>query len=136
MPCNTVQMQAMGFPGDSVGEESACNARDLGSIPGLGRSPGEGNGYPLQYYGLENSMDHTAHGVARSWTRLSDFHWRREWQSPPVFLPGGFHAQRSLLTYSRWGRRELDRTEQLSQHMPDRIQNRLHKPGNLILSTV
>ena len=44
-----------GFPGGSAGKESACNARDLGSIPALGRSPGEGNGYPLQYSGLENS---------------------------------------------------------------------------------
>ena len=46
-----------GFPCGSVGKESACNAGDLGSIPGLGRSPGEGKGYPLQYSGLENSMD-------------------------------------------------------------------------------
>ena len=45
------------FPGGSVGEESTCNERDLGFIPGLGRSPGEGKGYPLQYSGLENSMD-------------------------------------------------------------------------------
>ena len=43
----------LGFPGDSAGEESACNAGDMGSIPGLGRSPGEGKGYPLQYFGLE-----------------------------------------------------------------------------------
>ena len=46
-----------GFPGSSAGKESACNAGDLDSIPGLGRSPGEGNDYPLQYSGLENSMD-------------------------------------------------------------------------------
>ena len=46
-----------GFPDSSVGKESACNARDQGSIPGLGRSPGEGKGYPLQYSGLQNSMD-------------------------------------------------------------------------------
>ena len=44
-------------PDSSVGKESTYNARDLGSIPGLGRSPGEGKGYPLQYFGLENSMD-------------------------------------------------------------------------------
>ena len=55
------------------GKEFACNAGDLGLIPGLGRSPGEGNGYPLQYSGLENSMDRgawqaTVHGVAKSWT--------------------------------------------------------------------
>ena len=61
------------FPGGSAGKESACNAGDLGSIPGLGRSPGEGKGYPFQYSGLENSMDSIAHGVAKSWTRLSDF---------------------------------------------------------------
>ena len=50
----------MGFPGSSDGEESACKAGDLGSIPGLGRSPGEGNGYSLQYSCLENSMDRGA----------------------------------------------------------------------------
>ena len=58
------------FPHSSVGKESACNAGDLGSIPGLGRSPGEGNGNPLQYSSLENSMDRGAwwaivHGVAK-----------------------------------------------------------------------
>ena len=47
---------SLGFLGGSDSKEFACNARDLGSIPGLGRSPGEGNGYPLQYSGLENSM--------------------------------------------------------------------------------
>ena len=46
-----------GFPGSSASKESACNAGDLASIPGLGRSPGEGNSYPFQYSGLENSMD-------------------------------------------------------------------------------
>ena len=64
----------LGFPCGSAGKESACNAGDLGSIAGLGRSPGEGKGYPLQYSGLENSMDCKIHGVAKSWTRLSDFH--------------------------------------------------------------
>ena len=59
----------------SAGKESACNAGDLGSIPGLGRSPGEGKGYPLQYSGLENSMDCIVHGVAKSRTRLRDFHF-------------------------------------------------------------
>ena len=66
-----------GFPGDSDRKASARNAGDLGSIPGLGRSPGEGNGSPLQYSCLENSMDGgawwaTVHGVAKSRTRLSD----------------------------------------------------------------
>ena len=56
----------LGFPCCSAGKESACNVRDLGSIPGLGRSPREGKGYPLQYSGLENSMDCIVHGVAES----------------------------------------------------------------------
>ena len=64
-----------GFPGSSAGKESTCNAGDLSSIPGLGRSPGEGKSYLLQYSGLENSMDCIIHGVAKSWTLLSDFHF-------------------------------------------------------------
>ena len=67
----------MGFPGGSEVKESACNAGDLGSIPGSGRSPGEGNGNPLQYSCLETPMDGgawwaTVHGVAKSWTQLSN----------------------------------------------------------------
>ena len=65
----------MGFPGSSAGKESACSAGGLGSVPGLGRSPGEGNGYPLQYSGLENSMDCIVHGVTKSQTGLSNFHF-------------------------------------------------------------
>ena len=65
----------LGFPCGSAGKEFACNMGDLGSIPGLGRSPEEGKGYPLQYSGLENSMDHTVHGVTKSWTWLSDFYF-------------------------------------------------------------
>ena len=66
-----------GFPGDSDSKESACNAGDSSSIPGLGRSPGEGNGNPLQYSGLENPKDRgawrdTVHGVTKSRTHLSD----------------------------------------------------------------
>ena len=64
----------LGFPRGSAGKESACNAGDLGSIPGLGRYPGEGIGYPLQYSGQENSMDCIVHVVAKSRTQLSDFH--------------------------------------------------------------
>ena len=55
-------------------KKSACNVGDLGLIHGLGRSPGECKGYPLQYSGLENSMDCIVQGIAKSWTRLSDFH--------------------------------------------------------------
>ena len=66
----------MGFPGGSDGKESACNAGDLGSIPGLGRYLGEGNGYPLQFSCLENPVDRetwraTAHAIEKNWTRLS-----------------------------------------------------------------
>ena len=60
-------------PCDSAGKESACNAGELGSIPGLGRCPAGGKGYPLQYSGLENSVDCTVHGVTKSQTRLSNF---------------------------------------------------------------
>ena len=65
-----------GFLGGSDGKESACNVGDLGSIPGQGRSPGEGNSYPLSYSGLENFMDRgawqvTVHGVSKSQTQLS-----------------------------------------------------------------
>ena len=56
------------FPGSSADTESTCNVGDVSLIPGLGRSPGEGNGYPLQYAGLENSMDCIVHGVAKSRT--------------------------------------------------------------------
>ena len=56
----------MGFPGGSANKESVCNAGDLSSILGLGRFPGEGDGYPLQYSGLENAMDQNFHGVAKS----------------------------------------------------------------------
>ena len=58
----------MGFPGGSTGKESACSVGDLGSIPGLGRSPGEGKGYPLQYSGLENSLDYIVHEVKKNLT--------------------------------------------------------------------
>ena len=59
----------------SAGKESTCNTGDLGLIPGLGRSPGERKGYPPQYSGLENSLERIVHGVAMSWTQLSDFHF-------------------------------------------------------------
>ena len=71
------------------GKEYACHMGDLASIPEWGRSPGEGNGYPLQYSSLENSMDCIVHGVRKSWTRLSDFHFHTLPSEPPgqpVFL--------------------------------------------------
>ena len=98
----------MGFPGGSDGKASACSAGDLGLTPGLGRSPGEGSGSPLQYSCLENAMDGGAwwaavHGVVKSRTRLSDFtfmHWRRKWQPTLVLLPGKFCGLGSLVGYS------------------------------------
>ena len=60
------------FPCGSAGKESTCNSGDLGLMPGLGRALGEGKGYPLQYSGLENSMDCIVHGITKSQTRLSD----------------------------------------------------------------
>ena len=77
-----------GFPGGSNDKESSCNAGDLGSIPGLGRSPGEENGYPLQYSGLENSKDYIVHGGEGNGTPT------------PVLLPGESHGQRSLVLQS------------------------------------
>ena len=62
------------FPCGSAGKEPTCNVGDLCSIPALERSPGEGKGYPLQSFGLENSMDCILHGVTKSWTQLYDFH--------------------------------------------------------------
>ena len=93
----------LGFPCGSAGKQSTCNVGDLGLIPGLGRSLGEGKGYPLQYSGLENSMD-CIHGVAKSQTQLSNFHF-------PIFLLGKSHGQRSLAGYTPWGHKELDTTE-------------------------
>ena len=70
-----------GFPGSSTVKESAFNAGDHGLIPWLGRSPGEGIGYPLQYSGLENAMDCIVHRDAKSWTQLNDFHFRFHFHS-------------------------------------------------------
>ena len=79
----------MDFPGGSDGKESACNAGDLGSIPGSGRYAGERNGNPLQYSCLENVMDRgawqaTFHGIAKSQTRLSDYHFPFHFHNYPI----------------------------------------------------
>ena len=66
----------LGFPCGSAGEVSTCNAGDLGSTPGLGRSPGEGKGHSLQYSSLENSMNCVVHGVTKSQPWLRDFHFQ------------------------------------------------------------
>ena len=69
--------EVWGFPGGSEVKASAYNVGDLGSIPRLGRSPGEGKGYPLQYSGLENSMNHIVHRVTKIRTRISDFQGKK-----------------------------------------------------------
>ena len=81
----------LGFPCGSAGKECACNVGDLGLIPGLGTSPGEGKGNLLQYSGLENSMDCIAHGVSRSQTQLSDFHffWSKVVSNRKCYCCGG-----------------------------------------------
>ena len=88
--CHFRASQAQHFPGGSGGKASVYNAGDPGSIPGSGRSPGEGNGNPLQYSCLENPMDRaawsaTVHGVAKSRTRLSDFPFTFRHSTPSGF---------------------------------------------------
>ena len=104
-----------GFPYSSVGKESACNARDPSSIPGLGRSAGEGIGYPLLYSwaSLVAQLVNNPPAVQETWDQFLG------WEDPlekgkiptPVFWPGEFHE-----LYSPWGQKELDKTEQLSLH--------------------
>ena len=106
--------QHEGLPGGSDGKQSACSTGDPGSIPGSGRSPGEGHGNPLQYSCLEHSMHEeswraTVRGGAQSRIRLSDFtfmHWRRQWQPTPVSLPGESQGRGSLVGCRLWGRTE------------------------------
>ena len=75
----------LGFPSGSDGKESACNVGDLSSVPGLGRSLGEGESYPLQYCGLENSIDCIVHAVAKSRTQLSNFHFQTSGRQKSLF---------------------------------------------------
>ena len=103
----------MGFPCGSAGKKSTCNEGDLGSIPGLGRSPGEGKGYPLQYSGLENSMVCTVQG-SQSLTRLSYCGWlaiKKTLGSTPRYLIlellDGFLERERLEKGHIWGRRVL-----------------------------
>ena len=110
----------MGFPCGSAGKESTCNAGDLGLIPGLGRSPGEGKSYPFQYSGLENSMDCIVHGGVKSWTWLSDFHFHSVYKLnkqsdniPPWHTPFPIWKQSvvpcPVLTVASWPARSEER---------------------------
>ena len=120
-----------GFPGDSVGKESTCSEGGLGSIPGLGRSPGTGNGNPLEC--SEIWLPRGCSGKESTWwCRRCKAHrlnpwvrkvpWRRKWQPTAVFSPRKFHGQRSLVAYSPWGRKESDTTE----HTPVKLHLPLH----------
>ena len=109
----TAQYQ-MGFPHSSVGKESACNAGDPGSIPGSGRSTGEGIGYPLQY-SWASFVAQLVKNLPAMW---ETWVWSLGWEDPlekglpaPVFWPGEFHGM-----YSPWGHKESETTEQLSLH--------------------
>ena len=88
----------MAFPDSSVGKESAWNTGDPSLIPGLGRSLEEGKGYPLQYSGLENSMDCIVHGVTKSWTQLSDCHF----QMGLYFVCFRFYKFANYLSMKNW----------------------------------
>ena len=96
----------VGFPGGSDSKEPACRAEDLGSIPGLGRCPGEGNGYPLQCLpGKFRGEEDTVHGVAKSWTPPSNLH---EQTSKALFLGGDLASgrhQSGRMSRSEGGRR-------------------------------
>ena len=99
-----------GFPNNSVGKESACNAGDPNSIPGSGRSAGEGIDYPLQYSwaSLVAQIVKNLPAMWETWVRSLGWEdpWRRERLSTPVCWPGKFHG-----LYSPWGHKELDMTE-------------------------
>ena len=107
----------MGFPDSSVGKESTYNAGDPSSIPGYGRSAGEGIGYPLQYSwtSLVAQVINNLPAIWETWVQSLGWEgkgkfnpWRRERLLTPVFWPGEFHG-----LYSPWGHKELETTEQL-----------------------
>ena len=98
----------LGFPCGSAGKETTCNAGDLGLIPGLGRSPGEEKGYPLQYSGLENSKYCIVHGVTKSQTRLRDFHFSLHFQHIAWVFPGGTSSEESTCQCRRYRRLRFD----------------------------
>ena len=111
-------MALTGFPGSSVGKETACNTGNPSSIPGLGRSPGEGNGYPLQYSwaSLVAQMVRMCLQCGRPGfnSQIRKIPRRKGWQFTPVFLPGESRGQRCLAGYSPWGHKESDTAGQMS----------------------
>ena len=119
----------MGFPGGSDSKKSACNTRDLDSISGSGRSPGEGNGYPLQHSCLENSTDRGAwqaavHGVSGSWTQLSDKYLHAVAYGQVFFF---FYCWLGAVSSQRWSSGGRIRFLQLSSF------NTVHLPTYLLM---
>ena len=119
---------------------SACNAGDLGSIPGLGRSPGEEKGSPLQYSGLESSIDCIVHGVAKSWSRLGDFHFQiRRIRAVNGGFPGKHWAQEKYLLlqtiWKVWGHNKEKQWEKSNNNLklPDRQKGVYKKKSHVIL---
>ena len=109
----------VGFPGSSAGKESARNAGDPSSIPGSGRSPGEGIGYPLKYFWASLVAQMVKNPLEMWETWIQSLGWEdaaleEDMANHSVFLPGEFHGQRSLAGCSPWGHKELDMTKQLS----------------------
>ena len=102
----------MGFPDSSVGKEPTYNTGDHGSIPGLGRSAGEGIGYPLQYSWASLAAQMVKNPPAMQETWVEKIPRRREKLPTSVFWPGEFHG-----LYSPWGHKESDMTEPLSLTM-------------------
>ena len=105
LPFDLKQNASLGFPDSSVGKESACNAGDPSSIPGSGISPGEGIGYPLQYFGasLVAQMVKNLPAMQETWVRSLAWEDPLEeaWKPTPVFWPGESQGQRSLACHSR-----------------------------------
>ena len=120
----TTHSSVLGLPCGSAGKESTCNAGDLGSFSELGRYPGEGKDYPLQYSGLEISMDCIVHGVTKSQTGLSNFHFSHMVVSNFVRSegPGGLQSQCPQEQPSK------------IQHLYLRVPNFFSTPGALILT--
>ena len=111
----------LGFPCGSASKESTCNVEDLGSIPGLGRPPGEGKNYPFQYSGLENPMDCIVHEVTMSQTWLSNFHFLNWWDESTALCPPGtwkqaFHGLTSMSIENNT--QELDQSDLIAKSSP------------------
>ena len=108
----------MSFPGSSAGKESACNAGDPGSIPGLGRSPGEGIGYPLQYSWASLVAQVVKNPPAMQGTWVPSLGWEDPREGMATYYSYSClenrHGQRSRAGYSPWGHKESETTERLS----------------------